>query len=90
MAAIDFPPSPVDQQEYTNPATGVVYTYTLAKDLWTGEVQCDVPVPLAIDKPIINNKTRATEKSRRRPINLLIDGLLGSFLFIRISAQNKL
>lgn len=34
MAAIDFPSSPVNGQQYTNPATGQVYTYSTSYSAW--------------------------------------------------------
>jgi hypothetical protein len=34
MAAIDFPASPVNNQTYTNPATGVVYIYSTTYSAW--------------------------------------------------------
>lgn len=34
MAAIDFPTTPTNGQQYTNPATGIVYTYSNTYSAW--------------------------------------------------------
>jgi len=47
MAAMNFPSSPVDGQTYTNPDTGVIYTYNSADGKWKTSVTSNAFLPLS-------------------------------------------
>jgi len=47
MAAMNFPSSPVNGQTYTNPDTGVTYTYNSAEGKWKTSVTSNAFLPLS-------------------------------------------